>query len=144
WLINGEYSGKAPEIDLKVEKDQAEKLLAAIQKGIVQSAEDIAEGGLAVALSESVIRSNGLGAHVTISGDKTVALFSESQSRYIVTVKEENTKAFEALGFNAKRIGTVTDDGTLVILHEEEGEIIREPVSSLEVIWKESIAKSLN
>lgn len=143
-LINGEYSGKAPEIDLKVEKDQAEKLLAAIQKGIVQSAEDIAEGGLAVALSESVIRSNGLGAHVTISGDKTVALFSESQSRYIVTVKEENTKAFEALGFNAKRIGTVTDDGTLVILHEEEGEIIREPVSSLEVIWKESIAKSLN
>src|SRR5699024_6994258 len=94
-LVDGDYSGKAPAIDLQVEKDQQTLLLDAIRQGLIQSAEDLAEGGLAVALAESVIRSNGLGATVSIEGDATVALFSESQSRFIVTVKEESVEAFE-------------------------------------------------
>ena len=142
-LISGNYSGKAPEIDLRQEKEQQTLLLEAIRQGIIQSAEDLAEGGLAVALAESVIRSHGLGANVKIAGDATVALFSESQSRFIVTIKEENIEKFESLNLNAQRIGTVTADEKLIISHENEGELINESVSELGSIWKESIAKSL-
>ena len=50
-LVDGKYHGKAPKIDLQVEKERQEQLLEAIQEGIIVSAEDIAEGGLAVSLS---------------------------------------------------------------------------------------------
>lgn len=142
-LVSGNYSGKAPEIDLQKEKEQLQMLLEAIQKGLIQSAEDIAEGGLAVTLAESVIRSDGLGANVTIDGNATVQLFSESQSRFVVTVKEDYSEQFESLGFNAKRIGTVTKDKKLVISHSKDGELIHEPTAELSAIWRNSIAKSL-
>lgn len=142
-LVSGNYSGKAPEIDLQREKAQLALLLEAIRAGLIESAEDIAEGGLAVTLAESVVRAKELGANVIIDGDATVALFSESQSRFVVTVKEANIEKFEALGFDAKRIGNVTNDKRLVISHEDEGEIINESVAELGAIWKESIANSL-
>src|SRR5690625_4769297 len=143
-LIEGDYKGKPPAIDLEKEKQSSEKLLQAIRKGLIQSAEDLAEGGLAVALSESVIRSEGLGANVTIIGNPTVALFSESQSRYLVTVKEQDVTQFEALNFNAKRIGTVTADGMLTVKNEQKETILSETVEYLKEIWEQSIEKSLN
>lgn len=141
-LVTGSYSGKAPEIDLKLEKEQQALLLEAIRQGLIESAEDLAEGGLAVALAESVIRANDLGAEVTITGNPTVSLFSESQSRYLVTVKEENLAAFEAMKFNAKKIGRVTKDRELVIVNERAETIIKEQVENLKSIWKNSIRKS--
>src|SRR5699024_3755817 len=86
----GKYEGKAPELDLKIEKERQNALLQAINKGVVVSAEDVSEGGLAVCLAESVMRANDLGVSVELSGDATVQLFSETQSRFLVTVKEEN------------------------------------------------------
>lgn len=141
-LVDGDYSGKAPSIDLQVEKEQQVLLLDAIRKGIIQSAEDLAEGGLAVALAESVIRSDNLGATISITDDATVALFSESQSRYIVSVKEADAAQFEALGLQATKIGTVTEERTLVIDHTNGENIVNESVESLETIWKHSIAHS--
>src|SRR5699024_2097065 len=96
-VTEGAYSGKAPAIDLQVEAKRQKQLLNAIQQGIIQSAHDIAEGGLAVALAESVFNEKGLGLEVDIMMNPTVALFSESQSRFIVTVKQENREQFETL-----------------------------------------------
>ena len=45
-----------------------------------------------------------------LEGSPVTALFSESQSRFIVTVKEENAAKFEELVPDAKKIGVVTDD----------------------------------
>src|SRR5690625_297949 len=143
-LIDGNYHGKAPEINLQIEKEQQEKLLKAIRNGLIQSAEDLAEGGLAVALGESVIRSNGLGASITIDDIPTVQLFSESQSRFLVTVRESNIDAFEALGFNATKLGQVTDDGRLVVAEQNGNVVIEERVEELREIWQHSIANSLS
>ena len=44
------------ELDLDVEKKRQDQILAAIQAGLLQSAHDLSEGGLAVALAESLIR----------------------------------------------------------------------------------------
>src|SRR5690606_32919012 len=114
-VIAGKYSGKAPAIDLKVEANRQNLLATAIKDGLVVSAHDLSEGGLAVALAESLFKGQGLGAEVELTGDATVALFSESQSRFLVTVKAENKEQFESLWAEAKQIGTVTNDGKLSV-----------------------------
>ncbi|MCL6587631.1 MAG: phosphoribosylformylglycinamidine synthase subunit PurL, partial [Anoxybacillus sp.] len=121
WL-EGCIFGKAPTIDLEVEAARQEALLAAIRAGLVASAHDVAEGGLSVALAECVMSAEGLGAKVTISGDLVAELFSETQSRFVVSVKKENKAAFEQL-VEAKAIGEVTADGTLSI-ESEAGETL--------------------
>src|SRR5699024_262534 len=80
-IIQGTYTGKAPAIDLQVEAKRQTQLLNAIQQGVVQSAHDVSEGGLAIAMAESVFNEKGLGMEVGISMDPTVALFSKSQSQ---------------------------------------------------------------
>src|SRR5699024_9523591 len=142
-LVDGKYSGKAPNMDLKVEKERQEKLLVTIQAGLIQSAEDIAEGGLAVTLAEKAIRAGHVGVDVTISGDATVELFSETQSRYVVSVKEENVEAFENSGLQAVKIGHVTEGNELVV-HQENGEqVLNEKLTELSTLWKEQIEQSL-
>ena len=101
-LIEGKYSGQAPNIDLSIEKERQEKLLEAIKAGLIVSAEDIAEGGLAVALAEKAMRGN-VGIDVTIDGNPTVQLFSETQSRYVVSVKRENIEQFEEFRLNVAK-----------------------------------------
>ena len=141
-IVQGTYTGKAPAIDLQVEAKRQTQLLNAIQQGVVQSAHDIAEGGLAVALTESVFNEKGLGLEVDITMDPTVALFSESQSRFIVTVKQENREKFETLVANVERIGHVTADNQLTI-KANNANIIQEDTSTLGKLWRESIANLL-
>ena len=64
-LMEGKIFGQAPQIDLEVEEKHQKAVLEAIQAGLVASAHDLAEGGLAVALAESTFGSNDLGAKVT-------------------------------------------------------------------------------
>src|SRR5699024_10873482 len=125
-----------------VEKEQQSLLLQAIKQGIIQSAEDLAEGGLAVALAESVIRSENLGANVKVKGDTTVALFSESQSRFLVSVKEADVAKFESLGFNAEKLGSVTAKAELTIANGNDEIVVNEPVEELKAVWQNSIENS--
>ena len=96
-LVNGDISGKAPALDLTVEAARQASLLQAIRAGLVQSAHDVSEGGVAVALAEKTFSAKGLGINVTLEGSAVTALFSESQSRFIVTVKETSAAAFEEI-----------------------------------------------
>ncbi|MBP3039252.1 phosphoribosylformylglycinamidine synthase subunit PurL [Bacillaceae bacterium Marseille-Q3522] len=113
-LLEGKLFGKAPALDLEVEKKQQQIVLEAIQSGFVASAHDIAEGGLAVAIAESIFASDGLGANVELTGNPAAALFSESQSRFLLSVKKEHQEAFERLT-NAVYIGEVTEKPSLTI-----------------------------
>lgn len=141
-VLTGKYEGKAPAINLQVEKARQNGLLQAIKAGVIESAEDVAEGGLGVTLAEKVIRANGLGINVTLEGDMTAALFSETQSRFVVSVKEENVEKFEQLGLDAIKVGVVTEDEQFVVKSATE-EVMTEEVQTLRKLWKESIAQSL-
>ncbi|OOE00046.1 phosphoribosylformylglycinamidine synthase II [Anoxybacillus kestanbolensis] len=136
WLT-GRIFGKAPTIDLHVEAKRQRQLLAAIRAGVVASAHDVSEGGLAVALAECVMSAQGLGARVAIEGDVVAELFSETQSRFIVSVKKEHQQMFERL-VQAVRIGEVTNDGTL---HVTAGGtcILHVPVETMRNVWKGAI-----
>lgn len=142
-LNNGVISGKAPAIDLDVEAARQQALLKAIKAGLVQSAHDVAEGGLAVAIAETTFGANGLGVDVTLSGSATTALFSESQSRFVVTVKEENTAAFVEIMKDAQKIGVVTNDA-LVKINGDKGVLVEGTVEEFRSNWKGAIPCLLN
>ena len=138
-LLHGNIFGKAPSIDLDIEGKRQHQLLAAIREGIVTSAHDIAEGGMSVALAESLFGSENLGANVKLKGDSVIELFSESQSRFLVSVPYEHKAKFEAIVADAICIGEVVDGSNLTIISEENEVIISENVKELEAAWKGAI-----
>lgn len=142
-ILEKKYSGKAPAINLKLEANRQKELLEAIRQGVVESAHDLAEGGLAVALAESVFNNKGLGVDVDLTGDATVALFSESQSRFLVTIKAENEARFEELMEDSQRIGVVTEDQTFRVNVNNKC-VIEEYVDQLSRLWREAIPNLLN
>lgn len=141
-LLIGKYEGKAPILDLDIEVKRQEQLLQAIHDGLVESAQDVAEGGLAVKLAESLFNEKGLGVKVSLTGDATTALFSESQSRFVVTVKAENKDQFEQVMKDAVQIGVVTDEQKLMI-EIDDVNVIEENIDQLNEVWQNALPSSL-
>ncbi len=137
-LLNGKIFGKAPSIDLAVESIRQEQILAAIQAGVVASAHDISEGGLAVAIAESTFGPSEIGATITIEGNEVVSLFSETQSRFLLSVKPEHKEQFEAL-VDARFIGTVTEEKSVTVRNENNETVLHASVEELKQSWKEAI-----
>ncbi|MFN0313177.1 phosphoribosylformylglycinamidine synthase subunit PurL [Kurthia sp. ISK08] len=137
-LMNGRIFGQAPSIDLEVEAARQKALLQAIQAGLIASAHDVAEGGLAVAIAETTFGTN-LGVNVTLEGSATTALFSESQSRFVVTVKPEFAARFEEVVADAKQIGVVTEEANIVINSSEQQPLIEGTVAEFQDAWKGAI-----
>ncbi|HZG78088.1 MAG TPA: phosphoribosylformylglycinamidine synthase subunit PurL, partial [Paenibacillus sp.] len=142
-VVHGVTEGRPPAIDLEVEKRLQKAVLSAIQGGLVASAHDLSEGGLAVALAESCI-SGGLGANVdwTVSGLRNdVALFSESQSRLLLSCRPDQADALQMHlveeGVRATRIGTVGGDKLNVTVNGAVALDIA--VEQLEKTWKDAI-----
>jgi phosphoribosylformylglycinamidine synthase subunit PurL len=137
-LLNGRVFGKAPELNVTIEKERQNQILAAIRAGVVQSAHDLSEGGLGVALTESLFANEKLGAEVSIAGNSVSALFSETQSRFLITVKPENKDEFERLVVDAVQIGTVTETSTLEIKNDDASVLVAS-VAELKAAWKGAI-----
>jgi len=93
-LAHGLVRGAPPWIDLDVEKQLQRVCLQAIAEGLVRSAHDIAEGGLAVALAECCISGPGpgIGAAIELEGAirPDALLFSESQSRIVLSLRRRH------------------------------------------------------
>ena len=115
--LHDHLGGMPPAVSLEAEKALAAVMGEASRRGLLSSAHDVSEGGLAVALAESAFRA-GLGFAVTVpEGDPTVALFSESAARAVVSLSGADVEAFEALcaekGVPVTRLGEVTGEPEL-------------------------------
>ena len=122
----GFIGNAVPKVDAKAALALYHRLADAIEKGLVRSAHDCSDGGLFTALAE-VCMAGRLGADVDLAKipvDAAAApltagakLFSESQSRFIVTVTPQHLSAFETLfaGIPAARIGEVTSGPDLIV-----------------------------
>ncbi len=129
--VHGHLGGRPPAVDLAAERTLAETLHAASQEGLISSAHDLADGGLAQALAESVMRF-GVGARVWLGElqerdgvDAATALFSESTARVIVSVPREDDVKFRGLcegrGVPLLRIGvTDAEVGTQPVLEVQD------------------------
>lgn len=142
-LTEGRIFGKSPAIDLDVEARRQKQLLTAIRSGLVASAHDVAEGGLSVALAE-VVFGTSFGMDVKLEGSAVTALFSETQSRFVITVSPAHQQAFEAAIPEAKHVGVITDEATLVIEANDNETWINMPVADLFAAWKGAIPCLLN
>ncbi|GAE36249.1 phosphoribosylformylglycinamidine synthase [Halalkalibacter akibai JCM 9157] len=133
-LVEGDISGKAPTLDLELEKRLQKQLLTAIRSGLVTSAHDVAEGGVSVALAECMTTGE-VGASVTLTGETTAALFAESQTRFVVTVPAEKAEQFEQL-VSATKIGEVTSQKSLQIKNDEQQVILETSQDEIVSAWK--------
>jgi len=88
--------GLPPTPDLDAERRLATLIAEAATSGVLTSAHDLSEGGLAIALAESCLRGV-QGCRVTLEGDPFTALFSESAARAIVSVRPGSEQDFTAL-----------------------------------------------
>ncbi len=92
--VHKKTEGDAPHFELEEEVAVQEAMLALIDSGIVKSAHDVSDGGLAVCLAESVIFSEGLGASIALENESHIRmdamLFGEAQSRIVFTVDQQH------------------------------------------------------
>ncbi|MER2133808.1 MAG: phosphoribosylformylglycinamidine synthase subunit PurL [Arthrobacter sp.] len=122
--LRGHLGGQPPKVDLQAEKLLGDLLINASRDGMIDSAHDLSEGGLAAALSEMALRF-GVGARIGLDEvaerdgvDLFTLLFSESQARAVVSVARSEEVRFKdmcsARGFAHSRIGVVdTEIGAL-------------------------------
>jgi phosphoribosylformylglycinamidine synthase len=138
-LRTGRVHGDAPEIDLQYEKRIQCSCLELAKAGLLKSAHDVSEGGIAVTIAEGCFSnaSSGIGAIIFEKSYGDVRtdfwLFGESQSMIITSVSPESLgeamRICKANDVDASGIGIVTADGTLIF-----GKDIN---SSVALLWGE-------
>ena len=142
WLaeIHGRDEGRAPPVDLTLEKNAGRIVLDLISGGLVNAVHDVSDGGLAVALAEMAM-AGGIGAEVTANPDYTDAQwwFGEDQGRYVITVPDtaafntqmaKGTENEDMAGVGFRRLGTVGGQSlfgqSLADMREAHGSFFRE------------------
>lgn len=132
----GRIEGELFDFDIDKEKMIQDKVLQTIREGLIQSAHDCSEGGLAVALMESAF-GNELGLSATLDMPSEW-LFSESPSRFVLSVRPENAEAVkEVFGQDAVEIGEVKDTRIAEIRTQTEELTI--DVKELKDLWEGAI-----
>ncbi|NLN60093.1 MAG: phosphoribosylformylglycinamidine synthase [Deltaproteobacteria bacterium] len=146
YALHGYVGTRVPEVDTTRARQLYEALSAAMWDELVASCHDCSDGGLGVALAETAF-AGGLGLRIDL--DRVPAetglrvdeiLFSETQSRFVVTVAPEKAPAFETamVGNVCDRIGEVTSDGAFVV--QQAGRLlINEDVTDLKKAWQATL-----
>jgi len=142
----GLRGSSVPKVDAASALRRYKNLHRAMDAGIITAAHDISDGGLAVAAAEMAF-SGGLGMDIDLSlvpsqcdMKDTEILYSETQSRILITVREKDLgKAEEMLGEDASRIGLVTSEPRFVVRGLDGSVIIDKDINILEKAWKATL-----
>jgi phosphoribosylformylglycinamidine (FGAM) synthase-like enzyme len=149
---HGKEAGRPPTLDLALEKAVQETVRRAVQEGILSSAHDCSDGGLAVALAESCMMHDapaggpaaawiGAAVRVPFPLRKDFVLFGEDASRIVVSLPASALPRLEALakacGAPIVRLGAVGGDRL-----EIQG-ALSVPVAALAHAWRDGIPSVL-
>ncbi|MDT5293259.1 MAG: phosphoribosylformylglycinamidine synthase subunit PurL [Acidobacteriota bacterium] len=149
---------RVPRLDLARERAVQAAVLLAAEEGLLQSAHDCSDGGLAVALAESCFSSLGrvaAGASIELGGASvepgrdattvTAQLFGETPSRIVVSFDESQRTRLERIAAQAgaplKVIGRV--GGARLRINANGAERISQDVSELEALWRGALGARL-
>ena len=143
----GLSGGQVPQVDALAARKRYLAVHEAIGQGLITACHDLSDGGLAVGLAEMAIAGR-IGAEVDLAavpvpaGDMRAEeiLYSESASRFLVTVAEERAEAFEALfaGQKAACIGR-TVEGEGVVVTRDDKPVMTASVGDLTAAWKKTL-----
>ena len=151
--VHQQVAGKPPTVDLELEKNVQLVCRFGIGQGWIQSAHDLAEGGLAVALAEACI-GNSLGATVNIPVSTAQrldeVLFGEVNSQIVVSIKPETVANWEAylqenLTERWSKIGAVDESqSSLNILTNDNLSLINVNIKKIDMTWNSAIESRLS
>jgi phosphoribosylformylglycinamidine synthase II len=138
-VIHGRVAGRPPRLDLEAERRLHALAAEGASLGILLSAHDPSDGGLAVALAECSFRGEvpGLGGRLDLPVGlrEDVLLFSESPSRLVVTTRDEDAllELAERHGVPKRRLGEV--GGDRLVLSVDGRVVVDRPVAELHTAW---------
>lgn len=136
-MMTGEIAGTLADFDLEHVHDYLSRLLKAEQSGLVASAHDLSEGGLAVAAAETVFKTE-LGLNADFRALDKKQFFSETPGRMLVSVAPENAAAFEEImQDDTMPAGEVAATQWLEI-HLADAEL-NLPVAQMQKLWEEAL-----
>ncbi len=119
----GKVCGPCPSLDIAFEAKLQELIRRLVNRGLVRSAQDVSDGGLAVALAECSILSDGLGLEAALDCDVSdeALLFGEGQSRMVISysgaASADIARLAKEAGIPFAEIGTVTDKDSVAIVN---------------------------
>ena len=145
---SGGTAGQVPTVDPEDAKRTFRSLHQAIRQQLVRACHDLSEGGLAVAAAEMAF-AGGLGMEIDLSnvpctvsdtdGFELVALFSESNTRFLCEVEPEKAAEFETTmdGVSCARIGIITPSNHFIVRHAKRGEnLLDKSIDELKEVWQ--------
>jgi len=146
----GGLEGRVPQLDLELERRVQEACLKIIQAGLVESAHDCSDGGLAVAIAESCFSSYGreaVGCEVNLVGELSAAalLFAETPSRIVVSAVDSNVAQIldiaHALTVAATVIGRTKGKRLTIGVNGEQ--VSDRRVAEVESVWRSMLGSTL-
>jgi len=142
-LFNME-KGFPPQIDLRKERRIQEFCLDAISNGLLESAHDVSEGGLAVCLAEcSFLGEQKIGFKLDLQDEMRLdsLLFGETQSRIVVASKKQNMPRLIELARKRRVKATILGEtgGERMVVSHLKQKIIDIPVNEAHRAWRETI-----
>jgi phosphoribosylformylglycinamidine synthase len=144
-IVHGKVRGEVPRLDLPSERALIALLTRAAARGLIRSAHDCSDGGVAVTLAECAFDAGGIGLDVDLAADgsRAATLFGESASRAIVSVRPQDQTAFAQLagelGVPARLIGRTGGSRLRISVAGEPA--IDCAVAEAEQIWKTAIER---
>jgi len=146
-VCHGRKQGPPPRVDLELEIKVQNAVRDLIREGLVKSAHDCSEGGLAVALTECCLNPSGLlGVDVDLnfSDTATEILFNESQSRIVISVAANDAEKMMSIlrerGVPSQQLGKVGGDELRVRISEKT---FRWPIVDLYDDWFNAIRRAV-
>ena len=123
YSLFNELGANIPVVRKEMAKRIYQKIIKANKQQVIASCHDISDGGMAVTLVESAF-GNDFGIDVELNSDGhglKVVLFSESHSRFIISIAPENRNNFEAImGKDCEFLGEVTAAKRMILRWKNE------------------------
>jgi phosphoribosylformylglycinamidine synthase len=146
--ILGQIWGVPPSLDLKQEAALQKCLRELILEGMIESAHDCSEGGLAVALAEAAFPKS-VGAEVDLSSKGLfieAVVFNETAGRVVISCDQKNTENIQQVavrwGVRADRIGRTVPEK--LVIRVDGKQAVAANVSDLRQVWDTALEKALH
>ncbi|MCY6490036.1 phosphoribosylformylglycinamidine synthase subunit PurL [Leptolyngbya sp. GGD] len=148
-IVHQTIAGKPPTVDFDLERKVQAVVRSGIRSGLIQSAHDCAEGGIAIALAESCF-GNQLGATIDLAATDSrldQVLFGEGGARILVSVQADSVAEWEAVlqkevGDHWRKLGTVGGDSLKISIAQNL--VIDARISELFAEWSSAIENGLD
>jgi phosphoribosylformylglycinamidine synthase len=139
YKLFNEVGANVPKVRKEKAKELYLKMMQANEENLIKSAHDISDGGLAVALAESLIGTKlGLEATLDTLGNlsNAVKLYAESHSRFVVSIASVHQVAFEKImDGSAFYLGKLNDNQKFII-NSKSIQLTEVSILELETAWK--------